>query len=138
MKINGLPVTDASKKLAVHITKRDVSLGATKDPGGCAAARAIVRQTGCQQARVHIGRTYIKFDNKWVRYATPPALRSEIVAFDRGGDFEPGDYTLHAIPPAKQKGIQQGTAHTKSKYRAGAPKRHNHILTGVHPHGANK
>ncbi len=91
MKINDIDVIDATKKLTIRITEEDVKKGGLKNAKACAAARAIKRIGHFKNARVHISRTYVQ--NKagdWVRYTTPAALRREIVAFDRGGSFEPG------------------------------------------------
>lgn len=129
MKINGLPVTDASKPLTIKITAGDCKKGATKEPNSCAAAQAALRQTTASEARVHISRTYLKFGKKWVRYQTPAALRQEIVSFDKGTGFSPGEYLLRAIPPSElaQRGGRQGG---QDKPRKG-PKRHrakSHML----------
>lgn len=97
MEINGKKVVDARKPVEIHITQRDALVGANKNPSGCAAALAAKRDiAGCVSARVHIGCVYIEQKNHWVRYLTPKALRTEIVAFDRGGSFQPGDYVLKA------------------------------------------
>lgn len=92
-------VVDAKGKLVIHITKSDVARGNVKDAKTCAAAKALCRADDVEAAQVYIGRTYVKRAGKWVRYATPPSLRNEIIAFDRGGTFEPGDYTLTPVQP---------------------------------------
>lgn len=140
MKINGLPVVDATKPLNLVITKRDVSLGATKDPGACAAARSLCRLPEIDEARVHLGRTYIKSGKKWIRYETPKAVRTEIVAFDRGGSFEPGEYIFGAIRPSHRNGRQQGSTKSQTK-PAGAKKKRRakpHVVSGVRHNGANR
>src|SRR5262249_36742408 len=85
MKIAGKLVRNAKKPVTLIITSNDVKKGAAKDPGACAAALACMRQLGATEARVHVGRTYIKIEDEWMRYNTPVALQKEIVAFDRGG-----------------------------------------------------
>lgn len=104
MKIGGIPIVDATKKMKVTILPVDVRRGDNKNPDGCAAARACVRQiNGVVAAKVHIARTYLKFKDKktkkekWVRFGTPASVRGEIIGFDRGGSFEPGDYKF---PPS--------------------------------------
>lgn len=142
MKINGLPVTDADKKVKLHILAADVTKGNTKDPGACAAARACIRELGAKAARVHIGRTYVQFDKKWVRFNTGGALRGEIIAFDRGGKFEPGEYTLTPIPPgekARRGKRQGGPDKTSRESRRHVRKRAKpHVVTGIRAHGANR
>lgn len=138
--ISGIPVKDADQELTIHITGRDVRFGNTKDPGACAAARCLMRQPHVEAARVHLSKTYVKINGKWMRYNTPPNLRTEIVAFDRGGTFQPGMYTLKVIHPSEIK--RRGKAHGKSTpndERGGGSKRKRHyMVSGVRPHGANR
>jgi hypothetical protein len=107
--IDGKPVFDADKVVAVHITAEDCARGSKKDPEKCAVALALSRIPQCDESRVHLGCTYLRFGDKWLRYATPPSLKAEIISFDRGGGFYPGDFRLHPMPealrlkPAKQK-----------------------------------
>lgn len=140
MKINGMDVKDATQKVKIKITKTDCTKGATKDPGACAAARACLRQVpDCHKARVHIGRTYLQVGEKWLRFQTPLALRSEIISFDRGGAFEPGDYELRPLSVAERKG--RGKRHSSGAPKHGRPGHHRikpHIVTGVRQHGANR
>lgn len=138
MKIDGAPVVNATKKLPITITPRDVKLGETKDPGACAAARACMREAGATQARVHISTTYLKMDKEWVRYRTPAAIRSEIISFDRGAGFQPGDYVLRPLQPShRASGKRMGgpdRAKPKTKIRIKRAKRH--VVTGIRHHGA--
>jgi hypothetical protein len=141
MKIDGVPVEDAAKPVKLHITKADVNKGNNKDPGGCAAAQACMRELGAEAARVHIGRTYLKLGKKWVRFHTPPALRSEIIAFDRGGTFEPGEYYLAPMQPTKKAGKRQGSKAGDRRATRKAPAKaraKHHTVTGIRAHGANR
>lgn len=143
MKIAGLTVVDAKKKLTVHISNQDVAKGHTKDPSSCAAALACRREVaGCTEAKVHLGRTYLKVGNKWVRHLTPASLRSEIIAFDRGADFAAGEYILQRPTPSQraQAGMQQGSAKNGAKRtKPNAKKRGKyHVVQGVRPYGANR
>jgi hypothetical protein len=133
MKINGTPVVDAPHNVKLTITAADIRKGDTKDPGACAAAQACMRQLHAKAARVHIGRTYLLIDKKWMRFQTPGDLRSEIVAFDRGGTFEPGEYHLAAMSPANKLGKRQGSNKPKkNRIKRAKP----HIITGIRAHGA--
>lgn len=149
MKINGKKVVDASGSLKITITSRDAALGKNKDPGGCAAARAIIRgykDEGAKAARVHIGRTYIEYDDKWVRYKTPDALKTEIVSFDRGTkpEFMQGDYKLLRMPPCDRLSTKRpkvgGPKETRHKPRIARRKiaRTIHQIEGVRARGANR
>lgn len=107
--IDGKPLVDADEPVTVHITSDDCARGSKKDPERCAVALALKRVTKCDESRVHLGCTYLRFGSRWVRYATPPSLKAEIISFDRGGGFYPGDFRLHPMPaalrlkPANQK-----------------------------------
>jgi hypothetical protein len=151
MQINGKKVIDASEPLKITITPRDAALGKTKDPGACAAARAIVRgyrDDGAKAARVHLGRTYVEFGDKWVRYQTPDTLRAEIISFDRGAtpEFMAGDYKLLRPAPSGRLGARPpetkiaGPKATRHKLHAARKKiaRVHHQIEGVRAHGANR
>lgn len=101
--IGGKKVVNARQRVTLRISAKDARTGASKDPGACAAAKAAMREIpNCTMARIHLGRAYL-FDNKtdtWKRYKTTDALRSEIIAFDRGGKFEPGTYDLRPLSPS--------------------------------------
>lgn len=139
MKIEGLKVHDANKPLAFHITKRDCSTGNSKSPLSCAAAKALCRADTIDEARVHIARVYIKSRGKWMRYSTPPALRGEIIAFDRGGSFQPGDYKLSPVQPTVRFGVRKRKPNNLDGSRP--QKRFKpHIVKGIRSHaslGAN-
>lgn len=145
MEINGKKVVDATKPIAIHITKRDTTDGDNKNPSSCAAARAVKRDIpDCVSARVHIGRVYVETPTKWVRYNTPTALRTEIVAFDRGGQFAPGNYNLQV--PEKRRASGSNTNRTTADRGKAARKRNSvlvakikrHEVAGVRPKGANR
>lgn len=118
MELDGKKVADAKKAIRITITKSDVAKGKGKDPDHCAAALACIREGHASEARVHVSRVYLKRGSKWTRYKTPLAIRSEIISFDRGGGFAPGEYTLRPIQPSE---------------RYGAPRKKRYERTGKHP-----
>jgi ribosomal protein L16/L10AE len=135
MKIDGLKVVDAVKPMILKITNDDCAKGNKKKAGSCAAARALCRSAKVEEARVHIGRVYVKAEGKWTRYMPSPALRSEIIAFDRGGKFEPGEYKLAALQPSvrantrkkrKQKPLSQRLDGSRPQKRLKP-----HIVSGI-------
>lgn len=131
--IEGLPIIDAKAPVVLTITPGDIRKADPKDPGACAAARACWRQFRVE-ARVHMGRVYVRTaKDHWTRYLTPPSLRTEIVAFDRGGTFQPGNYVLPAPQPSKRLGKATGTDTNKTppvrkNAKSRAPR---HIFEGV-------
>lgn len=142
MAINGLPVKDATKKLVLHITPKDIERGNTKNAGMCAAALACKRQLDVEDARVHIGNIYIKQKDHWLRYQTPRSLRAEIIAFDRGGKFMPGDYTVSPHSPNERLEARRKKA---SRWQGSGPKdkpkkpsKKRHQVLGIRHTGANR
>lgn len=135
MKIKGLPVRDATKKVKIVIAASDAKFGSSKEPGMCAAARACLRQVpNCSEARVHIARTYLRFGDHWLRYQTAEALRDQVITFDKGGKFDPGEYYLNVLPKSMLLSRGKATG-SKPKYkhgRKGAKKRISpHRILGV-------
>jgi len=113
MTIDGLPVLDATKSETISITAADIKKGRSKEPSKCAAAVACMRQFHVHEALIHRGRAYLRHKDHWLRYLVPAALRSEIVAVDRGGTFEPGQYTLHKIQPSRAHDVSRDTGKRK-------------------------
>lgn len=129
--IDGLPVIDAKKPLTIHVNKRDIDNAEKKDPAYCAVALACRRELHAVEVRVHLSRTYIRTNkSNWVRYFTPPAMRNEIVIFDRGGRFLEGEFTLSPITPSKQKRGQQGSKKNQNT-KSGKKRRPYRTLTDV-------
>lgn len=131
--IDGLPVIDAKRPLTLEVLPADIAKADTKHPESCAAARACVRGLKVLEARVHLGRVYLRQNkNNWVRYSTPKHLRDEIIAFDRGGTFEPGVFEL-GVPALK------GHSGSKSKNIKDKNRKHQirQITVGVRNGPAN-
>lgn len=130
MKIAGTEVEDANRKLVLKISREDVKAGALKKADSCAAAKALCRQEGCEAARVHFSRAYIKKGGKWLRFFVPPALRNEVLAFDRGGKFEPGEYTLTPVQPTVRLGANK---HYRDPERNLSINKHHGPKAGTRP-----
>lgn len=125
-RIEGMPVVDATRPLTLHITPRDIEISIKREPTSCAAAAACLRQFDIVAARVHLTRTLLQINGRWVRYITPRTLRQEIITFDRGGVFEPGDFTLKPAPVREDR--PTGTRAVTGK------KRHlTHAVANVRP-----
>lgn len=104
--LHGTKITNGRKRLVLNIKPCDIKGAKPKDPTSCAAARALQRQ-GYTEAVVMRSVTYVNSGTRalpcWQRYETPEALTREIVAIDRGGQFEAGDYTLSPVRPSKRE-----------------------------------
>jgi hypothetical protein len=100
-RIDGLDVHNASTAIRLNVTAADIKKGAPKNPNACAIALAAVRQIkGATAAKVHLSCVYVMIRGEWRRYRTPEYATREIVAFDRGGTFIPGEYDLLPISTA--------------------------------------
>lgn len=128
--IDGLPVINAKRPVKLTVTEKDCKGGNPKNPDSCAIARCMMREFHASEVRVHLSRAYVKTTpDKWVRYITTKPLRTEIVAFDRGGTFAPGEYHLSAITPSKQVRKHKKTKKPGTGTRAKPVKRH--VVTDV-------
>lgn len=140
MNIKGKRVVDATKPLTLKITKTDVKNGQSKLPDSCAAAVTAKRQCkGSLGVRVHLSRVYVEYPDKIVRYFTPASLRTEIISFDRGHEFEPGEYTVAAPYETNKLGVKrkgQVVQSQRPKGRSDRPDRPRlrapqHMIAGV-------
>ena len=107
--LRSLAKKDAKKPLQLEITKQDIVRAKPLDPENCAAACALKRQ-GFAEAVVMRSVTYVNRGSKespdWIRFATPISLAREIVALDRGGRVEPGDFILKPFGTHRQLGAR--------------------------------
>lgn len=118
--IDGLPVIDAKGPMILTVTKNDTRHGAEKEPSYCAIARAAKREHHALEVRVHLSRAYVRMNNhNWLRFIVPAYVRTEIICFDRGGSFMPGEYRLAPPQPSKRVRKKQ----SKSTKKGGGKKR---------------
>lgn len=143
--INGKKVINGQRPFTLTIVRRDILKGKGKDPAGCAAALAIMRENkDIKQVRVHIGRIFVEAPNAWIRYKTPRTLRDEIIAFDRGGAFLPGKHEVQCLTKAEQKYIDNqewrkvNREKREDKSRTERRRRITHMVPGVRARGANR
>jgi hypothetical protein len=130
--IQAYPVKNATKPLVLAILPSDIEQATRKDPATCAIACAARRSFGTDEVRIHLSRIYVRVGKEWRRYMTPDSLRSEIIAFDRGGSFSPGEHWLATPPPAKRTGKRQGSD-TASSGGRGKKRRAYHYTDDVRP-----
>jgi hypothetical protein len=130
--IDGLPVFDSTTGLVFKVTPVDIKTSKRKSCEMCAASVAICRTLKAKEARVYLSRTLVRRPDRWDRYATPGALRTEIVCFDRTGDFRPGEFRLGAPCASQKLGYTDGKKRSPHK-KNGKPARAMHIVEGVRP-----
>lgn len=113
-QIDGKPIINATKPVELEIIDKDIAKADRKEPLDCVVARACRRDLKAKEVRVHLSRIYIRFnDGSWQRFMTPTSMRSDIIAFDRGGTFPPGTYVLKPPPANRPTGKRMGS---KPKY----------------------
>lgn len=115
-KIDGQTVTNAPQPLRLMVTASDIHKGVPMDPCNCAIAVAVKRQVpGCTDARVHKGTLFALIRKKWLRWLVPEYLTREIVAFDRGGRFVPGEADFGTVPPPPSKAVRDARRAARSR-----------------------
>lgn len=122
--IEGLPVVNAKKPIKLHVIPKDIAQARKQSPGNCAVAKACLREWKVKEVRVHLSRIYVRHNEKnWTRYFTPMPMRSEIISFDRGGEFLPAVFTVAPPNPSKRTGKKQGTKTDKNANNRSARKK---------------
>lgn len=130
--IDGKPVFDAKKGITLHVNKNDVDKADPKEPADCVVARACRRELHAKEVRVHLARVYVRMnEGNWTRYRTPPAMRSEIIAFDRGGAFAPGEYQLQPLPPSEAKGNKRKRPGPRKNRKIVQKRKAPHVVSDV-------
>ena len=133
-EIDGLPVLNATAPISLRVTKGDIAKADPKRPNNCAVAIACRRALHVKEARVHLSRVYLRTnDGNWTRYVTPKSLRTEIIAFDKGGAFAPDAFDLGVPGPSRAAtGKRQGSAKKVTKKTPPKTKRRKpHVVTDV-------
>ena len=96
-------VKDGTKDLTIEVTAADVKSAGAKNHKGCAMANACKRALKLDGALVSLGTVFLIKDEVALRYRVPASLSRELVAFDRGGSFVPGEYDLRKPEPASTR-----------------------------------
>jgi hypothetical protein len=125
----GLPVIDAPRNsgISMTVTPSDIEGSRKGDPANCAAAIAGKRELK-KEVHVFLSRAYVQEDKHWVRYFTPESVSREIISFDRGSDFAPGNYEFRAPKDSERLGQYKGKSTQKNGRKAKHPR---HITANV-------
>lgn len=136
--IAGQPVLNGARPIRLKVTDGDIAKGTRKNPDACAIALAACRRIkGVKHAKAHFTHVYLQFalDGPWYRYRTAPSARTEMIAYDRGGKFYPGEFDLLPVPvrvAIKQARQRMGASTPRAKRRG--PKRPRYFVPGVREH----
>ena len=129
--IDGQPVGNAAKSIRVTVTPDDIKKGKPLEPNACAIARAVLRQVpGATDVYTHLDCVFIR-RKEWLRYKMPEYARREVVAFDRGGWFAPGEVELKAVPTSALVRRVKATRNGGTGKSRGPKRPPPHITIGV-------
>jgi hypothetical protein len=95
-------VKDSTQNVRIEVSARDVSNSTKKDKQGCAMAVACKRKMHLDGVIIARNKAYLIKGKKAIRFDVPQSVQKEVVSFDRGAAFEPGDYHLTRISPAQR------------------------------------
>lgn len=98
-------VVNAKTDLNINLRPSDANTAKAQKHDGCAMAVACKRQCKVDGAIVSTTAAYLVAGNKATRYFVPASVAREILAFDRGAGFTPGQYELQKPYP---KRLQSG------------------------------
>ena len=82
------------------------------------------------RSKVYLTRTYVKVGKVWARFITPESISREITAFDRGAQFEPGEYKLNPPPKTMRLDYKKKPTGPK-KTRNGKSTKPRHVTASV-------
>lgn len=115
-------VRDATKSIAIKVTKRDSLSGKKKDHEQCALARACVRSNVADGAIIGIGYSWLIKGKTATRYKTSTGVGREITSFDRHHDFAAGkDYVLSKVAKSNRLGTRNNPIHGPKPSNGTAP-----------------
>lgn len=117
-------VKDASRNVTIEVTKKDINSSQVKNLKSCAIAQACKRAMHLDGVVISRSIAYLVKDKHAIRYVLSDAATKEIIAFDRGGSFEPGEYKLHKPHDAIaiNSGHQAPTSRNKKRAKRGSPR----------------
>ncbi|MBM4442955.1 MAG: hypothetical protein FJ027_21295 [Candidatus Rokubacteria bacterium] len=123
-------VVDATKGITIEVTPADCGRAKKKAHGECALAVACKRVCGLDGVIVSRSTVYLIKHRRATRYQMLESTAKEIVAFDRGAYFDPGEYCLK--PPAHPLGERSASPGSYSGERTGeVAEARRHYTSGV-------
>jgi hypothetical protein len=118
-------VFDAKEGLVVEVTRKDEATSKRRKHSECAMAIAAKRTFHADGVIVSVTKAYLVTGDTATRYQLPEAVSREVVSFDRGAGFAPGQYRL--LKPDHPLGRK--SAGGKDKSSTGTGKRRTHHVT---------
>jgi hypothetical protein len=122
-------VEDADSSIKVEVTPRDVATSKRKAHSECAMAVACKRSKHVDGVIIATSTAYLVKGDTAKRFYVPTSVAREVVSFDRGSEFMPGEYELRAPGPTEQLGRQTGGHAGREGH--GKPIIHRHMTSNV-------
>jgi len=126
-----LSVTDASRNAVIEVTKKDVDSSKIKKHAECAMAVACKRKFHVDGVVISRTVAYLVKGKRARRFHLPESVSREVVSFDRGAGFAPGNYELAAISPSNKMGVRAERKLSKSRTHVNDNKRFMHVTVDV-------
>src|SRR6267142_2410552 len=124
-------VTDAKKNVNIEVTNADDKAAAKKSHKTCAMAVACKRKFKLDGVVISVNRAYLVKGDRARRFVLPPSVEREVVSFDRGGGFEPGEYELSKVPKGSTLGRKKSKANGKEGAHSPGQPKHIHRTGGI-------
>lgn len=105
-------IKDATGPITVEVTPNDVKESKVKSHRACALAVACQRKLKLDGIVVSRAMAYLVKGTRAVRYKLPESAIREVIAFDRGGSFDIGNYTLQEPPEYLRLGAKKAHPHS--------------------------
>lgn len=123
-------VKDGRGDLHIIVTTTDTK-ASVKNHKDCAIAKACKRLQGVDGAVISVATAFIIKGDTAYRYRVPSAVAREVVAFDRGASFTPGEYELKAPGRTHKLGRKQGSSGARTGQGAGRNSGPRHVTKGI-------
>lgn len=118
-------VADADKDVTTHVSDENVSMASLKAHRSCALAQACKQKKGVDAAIISRSTAFLVHGTHATRYLLSTPAMKEIMAFDRGGSFSPGDYTLKVPAKSQRLGAYRSSnKHGKDDGKRGKKRRY--------------
>lgn len=126
---NVTSVRDADDSIDVTVTANDDKVSRKKEHDGCAMAVACKRELKLDGVIVARKSAYTIKNNVATRYELPESVSREVVSFDRGAGFAPGDYSMR--PPSESRRLGRQTGGGGSRTGTGKPIKRKHSTANI-------
>lgn len=121
-------VEDSKKDAMIEVLPQDIKSSTVRNHNACALAVACKRKLKADGIIISVSKAYIIKGTKAVRFDLAESAAREIVAFDRDGRFEPGEYKLSKPPKYHALGRTERGPHLSNGHKR---KGFRHMTGGI-------